>query len=227
MSNRVQNGSDFVIIDDLLDNSSFAQLYAAMSHMEFKRTSAASWSKVYHPVDGEPLETAAYSTNRIDAQQTSSCPLQIVSSAVSTVLEAQNHLGLHPQLPFFARGCIHPAGSGLSWHRDGDHTVGSFVYFAHRRWSAWWGGELMIAQRPSAKAFRNVISREESRSIHATFAPEIMDELLLDQGIGTFIAPKPNRLVLMNQDVFHCVKPVLPAAGREFRLSVSGFFLKA
>jgi Rps23 Pro-64 3,4-dihydroxylase Tpa1-like proline 4-hydroxylase len=50
--------------------------------------------------------------------------------------------------------------------------------------------------------------------------------LLLDQGIGTFIAPKPNRLVLMNQDVFHCVKPVLPAAGREFRLSVSGFFLK-
>jgi hypothetical protein len=226
MSERVRSGSGFVIIDDLLDPTSFSQVYGDMSQMEFKKTSNQTWSKVYHPTDGEPLETGAYVRNGLDGEENTSCPLRLVSNAVAKEVEKHGILGPHPQQRFFARGCIHPAGSGLSWHRDGDHTVGSFVYFAHRRWSAWWGGELMIAESPSARAFRKVLALAELRTVHATFTPEIMDELLLDQGQGTFIVPKPNRLVLMNQDVFHTVKPVLPAAGRDFRLSVSGFFLK-
>ena len=48
---------------------------------------------------------------------------------------------------------------------------------------------------------------------------------VLDMGCGNFVAPKPNRLVILG-GAPHMVARITPAAGAAVRASVSGFFLR-
>ena len=48
--------------------------------------------------------------------------------------------------------------------------------------------------------------------------------LLMAHGVGSFVMPKPNRLVIIAGGVPHSVARVRPAAGRKVRASISGFF---
>jgi len=47
---------------------------------------------------------------------------------------------------------------------------------------------------------------------------------LMDYGMGTFISPKPNRLVLINKNVVHGITRVDKDAGENVRLTLTGFF---
>ena len=42
--------------------------------------------------------------------------------------------------------------------------------------------------------------------------------------MGTFISPKPNRLVLINKNVVHGITRVDKDAGENVRLTLTGFF---
>ena len=57
------------------------------------------------------------------------------------------------------------------------------------------------------------------------FETESYSERLLEVGCGQFIAPKPNRLVLL-AGAPHMVAKVSAAAGHHVRASVAGFFLR-
>ena len=61
---------------------------------------------------------------------------------------------------------------------------------------------------------------------HRTWAPDAGGELMVaaPSGVGDFIQPRPNRLVVMAGGPLHCVARVNPKADGD-RLSVSGFFL--
>ena len=47
---------------------------------------------------------------------------------------------------------------------------------------------------------------------------------LIEHGMGTFISPKPNRLVLINKNVVHGITRVDKDAGENVRLTLTGFF---
>ena len=55
--------------------------------------------------------------------------------------------------------------------------------------------------------------------------PAHLSAELLKCGIGTFIMPKPNRLVLLGGGNYHMISKVDPAAGDHPRFTISGFFL--
>ena len=114
-----------------------------------------------------------------------------------------------------ARPYVYPQGSALSWHVDDSALfAGAFVYYAHPHWNAHWGGELALA---AAAADWPIMGHR--------FASEAFSDLLLEEGHGQFVAPKPNRLVLLS-GAAHQVLPVRRAAGDHVRASVSGFFLR-
>ena len=53
------------------------------------------------------------------------------------------------------------------------------------------------------------------------------NERLMDPGVGHYVLPKPNRLVLIASGNQHMIAKVSDAAGNNARAVYSGFFLKA
>ncbi|MEM9380022.1 MAG: 2OG-Fe(II) oxygenase [Planctomycetota bacterium] len=118
-----------------------------------------------------------------------------------------------------ARAYVYPTGSGLAWHGD-DSAVytGAYIYYAHPRWNAHWGGELLVAEVPEEE-------RAELPIMGHRFDDEGYSDALLASGEGRFVMPRPNRLVVLG-GAPHMVAPVRAAAGSSVRATVSGFFLR-
>ena len=124
-----------------------------------------------------------------------------------------------------ARPYVYPHGTALSWHVD-DHELyaGAFIYYAHPRWNAHWGGELLLAELPEPED-EDDEPDEELPIMAYRFETEAYSERLLEVGAGSFVMPKPNRMVVL-AGAPHMIARVSPAAGQEVRASVSGFFLR-
>lgn len=118
------------------------------------------------------------------------------------------------------RAYVYPRETGLSWHVD-DHELyaGAFVYYAHPIWDAHFGGELLVGEMLETEP------DDELPIMAYRFETESYSERLLEVGCGQFIAPKPNRVVLLS-GAPHMVAKVSAAAGQNIRASVAGFFLR-
>ena len=109
-------------------------------------------------------------------------------------------------------------GAGLGWHADQGHA-GAFIYYVHPEWQDTWGGELLLEEggRSPAEAIGEGAShRDLYRTVSCASAPPT--------GLGTYVSPHPNRLVVFKAGVRHCVKKVETASGEAFRGAISGFF---
>ena len=126
---------------------------------------------------------------------------------------------------FTAAIWAYPLSTTLGWHTDGaDGTyTGAFTYYAHPRWGSDWGGELLVA--PPSPKLDAAIDRVRALG-GVRFEPDAWDDVLLDTGVGAFVQPKPNRLVILRGNVLHRVNAVGPAAGGHVRASISGFFVR-
>ena len=120
-----------------------------------------------------------------------------------------------------ARAYVYPRSSALSWHGD-DHEIyaGAYIYYAHPHWNAHWGGELLVADTPGGADGPDALPIMAHR-----FDNEAYSAALMEQGTGHYIAPKPNRLVVLG-GAPHMVTPVRESAGDAVRASISGFFLQ-
>jgi hypothetical protein len=117
-----------------------------------------------------------------------------------------------------AKPFVYPQGTGLSWHGDSGSYSGAFIYYAHPEWNVLWGGELLVAE-PST---RNV--KPPQGAAHR-FENRRENEELMRVGRGSFVMPKPNRLVFIAPGVPHMISKVSSAAGNHARISLAGFFV--
>lgn len=131
-----------------------------------------------------------------------------------------------------ARPYVYPHGTALSWHSDdSERYAGAFIYYAHPRWDVHWGGELLISDPVPGHLGEDDEDEagdedEQDEPIMAyRFETEAYSERLLELGVGSFVMPKPNRLVLL-AGAPHMIARVSTAAGQNVRASVSGFFLR-
>jgi Rps23 Pro-64 3,4-dihydroxylase Tpa1-like proline 4-hydroxylase len=171
----------------------------------------------------------------------------IMDALIQTVLSKATD---HPELvgtrgdawqTMTARSYVYPAGTGLSWHTDGlDNGIpiysGAFSYYAHPEWNSVYGGELLVSSADASTIYEllphvmvyemenNEIKDLKKRFVGAHLDNSAEDKLLNAAGLGLYIVPKPNRLVLMKGGTYHHVNPVSATAGRFSRISVSGFF---
>jgi hypothetical protein len=124
-------------------------------------------------------------------------------------------------IAFTAAPYIHPAGVGMSWHADEVLYTGAFSFFVHPEWDAEFGGEFLIyddaVTRHVADNWRN--RRFDPLAVAAPVHPQA------GCTSGRFIAPIPNRLIVIKRGLMHKVNKVSPLAGSHVRASVTGFFL--
>jgi Rps23 Pro-64 3,4-dihydroxylase Tpa1-like proline 4-hydroxylase len=131
---------------------------------------------------------------------------------------------------------LYPQGTGLSWHVDVPRLyTGAYIFYAHPTWNCQWGGELFVADesgRPQELDQGTVtLLRREGTQLRPTTVrvPAFLDNERENAelgriGMGRYIAPKPNRLVVIASGNPHMINRVNPAAGSHVRCSVSGFF---
>jgi hypothetical protein len=129
---------------------------------------------------------------------------------------------------------IHVAGQGHAWHRDADEHAGSWIYFAHRAWNIEWGGELLVAHEtdipraygPYLHRLRPMQDLPEPPPWRSHLDNHDANELLMERGLGSYLVPKPNRLVVLKGGTPRATAKIRPSAGRNVRASFGGFFVR-
>lgn len=217
---------DFAVFDDVLEPAAFEALWQDIQSEPYRSVHAARWDKSYHFNDGNPLEGPLYLSHPVEAEGKTFGAIDkpALRSFVASLLAASDRFDawVGPRARdwqlFTARPCLFPANALLSWHSDGRARSGAYSYYAHPEWRARWGGELMFADVPDALlASPQPVSALDDRRESA---------LLMEHGFGTYVAPKPNRLVVLRAGVMHSVRRVECSAGDHVRAAISGFFVR-
>ena len=217
-----RSARSFAIFDDVLEEGAWSEVWSLMQFGELAPVSRTQGA--WKLDDGVPLGGDEIVTPPRDAPLgeaggdpgvfPSGTALDHVVTAVLGVAEQTADLVGTSFSALTARPYVYPRGSALSWHRDDSHLFdGAFIYYAHPHWNAHWGGELLIAD---PCPMEDIMGHR--------FDDHRVSEALMAGGRGSFIAPKPNRLVLIG-GAPHAVAPVRDAAGSMVRATVSGFFL--
>src|SRR6266536_2054725 len=226
----------FSIIDGLLSLEQCDRLWNYFQIQAFKRVDQLDLQGDWSLEDSGVLRgpTAGWG-KKFDSQYPTSTPLDDIIQAVvdSTDLFAPT-LGKQGEdwEVFSAMATIYRTGQGLVWHRDAMDNAGSWVYFAHPEWNVEWGGELLLAhEREIPPEYGVYLHRLRPMSGFADppawkSHPDNRDanELLMARGIGSYVAPKPNRLVVIKGGTPHAIAKVRASAGRHVRASIGGFF---
>jgi hypothetical protein len=214
----------FRVIDDFLAPDEWTEVWTHFQFVELLPVtrSLGAWKLD----DGVPLGGHEIVTDGRDpdAQRPSDTAIDHVIEALLRRPDLYAGLVRDGWANISARPYVYPHDTGLSWHVD-DHELyaGAFIYYAHPRWDAHWGGELLIAELATPD-HEEEDAEDELPIMGYRFETEAYSERLLDMGCGNFVMPKPNRLVLL-AGAPHMIARVSPAAGHNVRASVSGFFL--
>jgi hypothetical protein len=212
----------FRVVDDFLDEDVWTELWTHFQFVELLPVtrSLGAWKLD----DGVPLGGQEIVVDRRNSGPSAS-PIGHVIDALLAQPQLYEGLVRDTWTRVSARPYVYPRETGLSWHVD-DHELyaGAFIYYAHPRWDAHWGGELLLAELPAGEDDEGE-DDDELPIMAYRFETEAYSERLLDMGCGNFVMPKPNRLVLL-AGAPHMIARVSSAAGHNVRASVSGFFLR-
>lgn len=215
----------YLVIDDFLDEEAWTDVWSMLQFADLapvSRTKGAWKLDDGMPLGSQEIITPPRSAElRHDPERPDVFPSETALDHVLAALLAESTefetLVGETWAHVTARAYVYPRGSALSWHGD-DHDLyaGAYIYYAHPHWNAHWGGELLIADMPAGRDPLPIMGHR--------FDNEAYSEALMEAGTGHYVAPKPNRLVVLG-GAPHMVTPVRAAAGDAVRASISGFFL--
>lgn len=130
----------------------------------------------------------------------------------------------------FAMRChAYPVGGKNPWHFDLGFST--YTYYLHKDWKVNWDSTLLILPKDSA-VYKQVMDLDEN-TVHYDIYNEMNSPMemfeqnnkydnIMDVGYGTFVLPKPNRLVLIKHDTIHGINRVDPDAGQNVRVTLTG-----
>lgn len=202
-----------VVYDDVLSAEDLATLrrYVAGEHYTTPLISGG-WVKAWRATDGQPLCTESYVTTGDPLGTT----LDLLAGPAREI--ASRHPDVVTQYTEIAFRCyLYSRGTRISWHDD--RYAGALTFYVQPHWGATWGGELMIADAPPVDGFLKDFTREQE-----WLKPEWEDDYVSQRGIGLWITPKPNRLVLTAGTAYHYVNRIDDDAGDNVRATVVGFY---
>jgi hypothetical protein len=234
---RVLQRTNCVVIDDFLPAARLRAARAWFETQPFKFVHVPEVAFVFRVGDGNPLNGSTFivpvrpiqeftTDGKVPEARALSFYLYPTETLADRILEsiigeARKHAEIvgregRDWVAMSGRPYIYPMGAGLGWHDDGTRYAGAFILYLHPSWDPDWGGELMVSEGRRAVPPRT----------NNVFGVPAEKSQLLQKGFGSFILPKPNRLVLLQGGTAHRVSPVTVSAGNHVRASISGFFFR-
>ncbi|HAU0368234.1 TPA: proline hydroxylase [Legionella pneumophila] len=232
----ISNNDVFAVIDDFLEPLPFQMIWNFIQTEKFKFVHSSKWVNAFSLEDGSPL----WGDVTISHQRPEPCTTEQIYPTNTTIdLFIHELITRSPEYShligykdkdwdfFYSRPYLYPRGSGLSWHTDGKYKIsGAYVYYCHPIWDMNWGAELLI--NPNAQLNFDypevTLINDEKKKVGFHLNSQELNKYV-DEGIGYYIVPKPNRLVVFKNNILHCIKKVENAAGNHVRASITGFFM--
>jgi hypothetical protein len=197
------------VFDDVLPKETFEQLWLFMNLIAYQSTAAGVWAKVWNTADGNIFRSRDHTTDQLGMPRSDT----VVDALVDRVIELTRR---QPAMEGFSGltliPYVWPAGTSISWHSDGatmeaTDRIGGFTYYVHKHWNAEWGGEFLHFPERGHQAL--------------PFDNSDLSDQIVSGGIGTWIAPRPNRLLFVVGDALHKVAKTTATAAP--RLTIQGF----
>ncbi len=234
----VTQTESFTIVDDLLPPAECAALWNYFQLQPFQRVDALGMQGQWLLEDGGVLRGPTVGWGQAwDAQYPTKTPVDLLVNALLAGEDAFAATVVKRGVDWKAFSVcpsIYVAGQGRLWHRDDADDAGSWVYYAHPDWNIEWGGELFLADpRDVPPEFGAFLHRLLPMADHPNPPPwkshldnDDASRFLLERGIGSFVAPRPNRLVVIKGGTPQSLAKVRASAGRNVHASLSGTFKK-
>jgi len=232
------SNKQFVVFDNVLSEQEFQHVWSYLQTEDYHPVHQQKWQKVYRLCDGLPFEgPTVYSAAPQGADPRSICVFPTnrgIDVLFKKVLENADRFiewvgkkGEDWQI-LTGKAFLFPNGSGLSWHTDRSGRTGSFSFYGHSQWNVQWGGELLVADE-SLKDYRQPqperYGNDEQKRVGPQLDNSYENERLMERGVGHYVFPKPNRLVVIGSGNFHRIN-TSGSTGTHVRCSISGFFIK-
>lgn len=201
-----------VVYDEVLPEAAFLDLWQLMNILPYQSTAAIEWAKVWNISDGNIFRSKQIATNEMGMPRTETAIDTLIDAVIQV---ARNHPALAGFNGIAVIPYVWPQQSSISWHSDGaayeTHSrIGGFTFYAHKYWNAEWGGEFLMFPERGQQGL--------------VFDNSNVSEQILSRGIGTWISPKPNRLLFITGDALHKVSKTSPVAAP--RLTIQGFIYR-
>lgn len=216
-----------LVIDDFLDQDSWDKIYnqIQLDHWEINHPDDRFW----HMTDGRHFKARKRFLSEGPYNDNHDLWLSKVKDFVDTCSEAKDYVLEYNDIS--CRAMSYPVGGKNPWHHDFGGTT--YTYYAHRKWKTQWDGSLLIIPKRKARiqqkleVLEGTVRYDSYR--HDFFPMELFEQedkydQVMDYGLGSFVLPKPNRLILINRGVVHGINRVDPDAGEHMRVSITGFF---
>jgi hypothetical protein len=208
------------VIDDLLTESEFNALHEWFNAIPFAwKNAQEEWNKSWSTTDGSILlsQKMVFASTLDNELHAEDAPLRPVLNQIRIAVD--QFIGLENIEKVVITPYVWPPGVGLSWHTDSNY-IGTFTYYVHKQWGANWSGEFLTVEadnyleKPAGLKWR-------------VFDNEELENLIVNHGIGHFIHPKPNRLVIGkagDNGILHKVNR--STLQSKDRLTLQGFLFK-
>ncbi|WP_330925963.1 2OG-Fe(II) oxygenase [Candidatus Sororendozoicomonas aggregata] len=238
-----------LVIDNVLSREEFDAIKLYLQFESYSFVHESEWNKSWRLWDGHPVSSETYITKSSKNITVSFNNKNAENSGISLIsnkiLEWQDIIRVWQNNKkswdyFSSTTYLYPQGSGLGWHEDNNQYLGAYIYYAHPEWKPSWGGELCLfdqsgfdnsgySENISAMSKKSIeMSKIKNGDIGPEFGWSLRERNISESdGIGTFIYPKPNRLILIKPTTTHSIKKVELSAGDNMRCSITGFFAKS
>ena len=230
----------FLIIDDFLADDEFSELMQFIYREKFKFIQIGHFNKVYRLSDGNPIEGRVVLSKSTISNQIpdvfsypSSTPIDKLIEKISDFNDKKSIVGEEGKdwEYFSAKPIVYPVNSGISWHTDHKDVTGAYTFYCHPFWDVHWSGEICLSN-VHVSVF-DKIEKENTGSNVSTYKKSLYDDSAVNYvlqnlgGLGTYVIPRPNRIVFLKAGYFHKVQKVSPEAGDRNRSTITGFFVKS
>lgn len=228
MYNIVINQPECLVVDDFLSTEDWKKLYNQIQVDKWLKINNAA-DKYWHLTDGDGYKTKRLISKERPFHNNYDIWFHRLSKFFETK-EAKKFMG--DIIGFSCRAYAYPVGGKNPWHND--LGMMTYAFFIHKHWQINWDGTLLIIpvnQIDYNQLFELTDGSKGNDQYSADNIPMEMFEQnekykkIMDYGRGTFISPKPNRLVIINKNVIHGVNRVDKDAGENSRISLSGSIL--
>ena len=217
---KVLDCNNIQVYDNVITEEEFQKLHNWFNVIPYAwKNAQEEWNKSWSTTDGSILLSRKMMFSPLlndtlaEEDQPLSPVLNQIRQAIDSFIGIENieKVGITPY--------VWPPGVGLSWHSDSNY-IGTFTYYVHKQWGANWSGEFLTVEAD------DYIEKPEGLKWRV-FDNQELDDLIVDHGIGHFIHPKPNRLVIGRagkNGILHKVnRSTLQAKDR---LTLQGFLFK-
>lgn len=219
------DNKDYAVLDGVLEGNMFKEFHSFFHNdLDFAYRALTGWQKVWKISDGLILSGPPFYNSKSPHNNMMDTIGQIVSALAEQ--HFSNIVGKKgvDWDDFFMTPYIYPMGTKISWHNDYSYS-GAAIFYSHNFWGNGWGGELFLAK--TRREYPSVEDSEKDKFSNSILKNRVgLNSFLNEVGMGTYISPLPNRMVLTRGSVWHSINRVDPSAGDAMRSSVVAFFVK-